>query len=184
MKIQLTDSKEKFKKIIPILAQIFLPVIVIVLVIQFAFMGATVYSESMQPTLNKGTKIVINKLAYTKKSVKRGDIIAYSEDGRLLVKRVVGMPGETVRFQDGFVIVDDKVYEEGYLGKNVETNTNEKFEVPKGAYFVLGDNRENSFDSRYAAMTYVKKKNIKGKVILSLGKGTTAITKKIKTSED
>ena len=161
-------NKEKVSKVVSVVAKVLLPVVIVVLILQFIFMGATIYSESMKPALNKGTKVVINKLAYTKNKVRRGDIVAYTDDGRLLIKRIVGMPGETVRFQDGFVIVDDKVYEESYIPKETETNTYEKFKVPKGSYFVLGDNRENSTDSRSVLVDIVPVQNIMGKAFFRL----------------
>lgn len=155
----------------------------ILLLFSTVFAGRRVTSSSMEPTIKKGSAIMVNRLAYKKRPVRRGDVILFKEDGIDMVKRVIALPGEKVRFQDGFVIIGDRIYAEGYLSELTETNSNETFEVPKGTYFVLGDNRENSYDSRFMEEPYVKKKQIIGKVIAAFGKGSTGPIPSVETTE-
>ena len=171
-------SKTKKNIVAPLL--LFL---LILILFSCVFAGKKVISSSMEPALNKGSLILINRLAYKKREVKRGDIILFREDGVDAVKRVIALPGEKVRFQDGFVIIDDRLYAEEYLSDLVETNSNETFKVPKGCFFVLGDNREHSYDSRFSAEPYVKMSQIKGKVIAAFGKGSTGPIPSVETTE-
>ena len=176
--------KDKIKNTIKKIVYLLIPVIIILLLFRFLFFGAIVQSNSMSPALKKGTAIVASRMAYKSRKVKRGDIIIFNNDGEQTVKRVIGLPGEKIRFQDGFVIINDKVYDEEYISDNVETNSNEQFEVPKGSYFVLGDNREHSYDSRFTEDPYVKKSQITGKVFFSFGKGSTGVIPSVKTNEE
>ena len=91
-------------------------------------------------------------------------------DDQFLIKRIIGMPGDTVSFKDGDIYVDDVKCVEDYLSYDTETNTlqrDETFEVPEGSFFVLGDNRNDSVDSRYWDDPYVKREELRGKYLYS-----------------
>ena len=122
-------------------------------------------SDSMDPELGVGNKVVINRLSYVKKNPSRGDIIAFEKDGQKLIKRIIGIEGDKIESVDGTVLINGYVLEEGYIEENIETNFVNSFEVPKGCYFVLGDNRENSYDARYWDETYVSGDDIIGRVV-------------------
>lgn len=106
------------------------------------------------------------KLQYLTKDVERGDIIGFDfvdtdKEKYKVIKRVIGLPGETVSFKDGCVYINDvKLDESEYIDENMETNCIATFTVPEDSYFVLGDNRENSYDSRYWPNPYISKKDI------------------------
>ncbi len=128
-------------------------------------------SSSMEPTLMTGDWGFANGLAYVFHEPQRGDIVVFksAELNEILIKRIVGLPGDTVSFYDGYVYINDGLVYEEYIGKDVETNSNvQDFIVPDGCYFVLGDNRENSFDSRYWDNPYVAKKSIIGKYMFTI----------------
>jgi signal peptidase I len=113
-------------------------------------------SGSMEPTLMVGDRIVVDKLSYDLHSVHRGDIIVFSRppnevgspDVTDLVKRVIGLPGETVSGQQGRVDIDGKPLAEPWLPRGVTTTPFAPITIPKGDYFVMGDNRGDSLDSR------------------------------------
>ncbi len=131
-----------------------------------------IQSNSMEPTLMTGDTVFFNKLAYVRKDISRGDIIAFwsDEQNALFAKRVIGLPGDNISFMDGYVNINGKFADESeYIGEDVETNSIKSFTVPDGCYFVLGDNRENSFDSRFFDNPYIKRESIKGKFLGKIG---------------
>ncbi len=122
-------------------------------------------SGSMLPTLQIGDRIVVDKLAYRVGSVHRGDIVVFARpplvqaDYTDLVKRVIGLPGETIGLSDGHVTIDGKVLDEPWLPRPLPQSEQSSvaqafslthpYTVPAGRYFVMGDNRPDSEDSRY-----------------------------------
>ena len=137
----------------------------------FSFLLAPIWNKgsSMEPTIKDGSFAIGNRLAYVKHSPKRGDIIAFEhndKNGYGYSKRVIGLPGDKITFHDGYVYINDELYDESaYLGDDVETNCTKEFEVPKESVFVLGDNREDSTDSRDFQNPYISYKEIKAKQI-------------------
>ena len=125
------------------------------------FFLAKVPSGSMLNTIKIGD-ILLVKNSHFSKEIKRGDICVFKKTGEefLLVKRVVGLPGEKVELKDGTVYINDKKLQEDYVSS--KCSTNEVFYVPYNSYLFLGDNRANSSDARYWSNPYVDKKYIKG----------------------
>jgi signal peptidase I len=124
----------------------------------FLFQAFYIPSESMEPTLDVGDRVLVNKLSYDAHDVNRGDLVVFvrpagdpafgpteTED---LIKRVIGLPGETIEARDGVVYVDGRRLEEPYLVDGIPTENLPAQEVPVGHVFVMGDNRTNSEDSR------------------------------------
>ena len=112
-------------------------------------------SESMVPTLKVGDRLLVNKFGYRMHDVARGDIVVFrrppNEANRTindLIKRVVGLPGETVEAQNGKVYVNDQPLVEKYLPPGTVTVNMPRLVVPVDMYWVMGDNRGNSSDSR------------------------------------
>ncbi len=124
----------------------------------FVFQTFFIPSGSMEPTLNIGDRIVVSKLSYDLHSVDRGNIVVFARPPKEdcggppvadLVKRVIGLPGETVSGVGGGVDIDGKPLAEPWLPKeHAYTAPFSPIKVPKGEYFVMGDNRTNSCDSR------------------------------------
>jgi len=114
-------------------------------------------SGSMEPTLMIGDRILVDNLSYDLHSVHRGDIIVFArpphenlEPGvNDLVKRVIGLPGETISGANGQVYINGKALAEPWLPKGVVTGNFSPVKIPKGYYFVMGDNRGFSEDSRF-----------------------------------
>ena len=112
-------------------------------------------SGSMEPTLEIQDRVLVNKLSYDLHDVNRGDIVVFesppneTSENKDLIKRVIGLPGETVEAHDGRIYIDGQVLDEPYLQPHVQTATLDKVTVPADHYWMMGDNRGNSRDSRY-----------------------------------
>jgi signal peptidase I len=142
-----------------------------------SFVRPTIVKQtSMQDTLNPNDYIIMYRRAYSgDKEPKRGDIVIFKSElqdengkNKLLIKRVIGLPGDKITINDGKVYVNDKEYDESYLKDGYTTGSVNNFKVPKGEYFVMGDNRVVSIDSRYSEVGCVKKDAIKGRAVLRL----------------
>lgn len=127
--------------------------------------SAQVPTGSMEDTVMAGSRLLINRVAYTVSEPQRGDIIAflYPDDGETVyLKRIIGLPGETVEGTDGIVYVNGEPLEEDYVREKINSDFG-PFHVPEEMYFVMGDNRNNSWDSRYWEHKYVAEDVIIGK---------------------
>lgn len=130
--------------------------------------GALVPTGSMEETVATGSRVVINKLAYIAEEPERGDIVAfyYPDDGETLyLKRIMGLPGETIEGRDGYVYINGMLLQKDYTTEKLDSDFG-PFVIPDGCYFMLGDNRNNSWDSRYWKNTFVTAEEIVGKVKL------------------
>jgi signal peptidase I len=131
---------------------------VALLVRHFVIQTFSIPSPSMYPTLKVKDRLLVEKLAYQYRDVRRGEIIVFKtpkavqvrNDDKVedFVKRVVGLPGETVEIKANTVLINGKVLTEPYLPKGTVTNQDQRIVVPMDEYFVMGDNRGDSFDSR------------------------------------
>ena len=141
-------------------------VIVIVLVLLFKKFVASpikVNGNSMFKTLHDGDVMILNIIGYRFSDIKRVYIVVVDEGDEYLIKRVIGLPGETIEYKNSKLYVNGKNIKDEY--GNGETS-DFKVVVPVGKYFVLGDNRTNSLDSRYFGA--FQKKKILGKTKLTL----------------
>ncbi len=146
---------------------IVLVVFIAALINRFIFYISVVSSFSMYPTLKPGDKLLII-LIYRPNRIRRGDILVFcSDDSReMIIKRVIGLPGEELELRDGIVYINQTRYDEPYV--ECRSNSNASFSVPDGHYLFLGDNRIDSVDSRRWAQPYIAARNIRGKAILSI----------------
>lgn len=130
-----------------------------------------VASGSMLPTLEVNDRLVIDKLSYRWSNPKRGDIIVFSPTEKLkqqnvrelLIKRVIGLPGEKVEIKQGRVYINDGLLSEKYIAENLKYQWG-PVTVPTQSYLVMGDNRDYSYDGRYWG--FVPHNNIIGKAIV------------------
>lgn len=136
----------------------------------FIFQIAYVKGPSMEPTLYEGQILIVSKLNYRLGAPKRGDIVVLNDnlEHKDLIKRVIGLPGENVDIKDGFVYIDGELLEEDYINVPTYENGFEASEVPENKYFVLGDNRPESRDSRSSSLGFVERENIMGKAVFRL----------------
>ena len=138
--------------------------VVVALVIQITSIQAFyIPSKSMDPTLEVGDRLLVNKCSYRIHDVNRGDIVVFerpegeTEKIKDLVKRVIGLPGETVTISDNHVLINGNVLDEPYLPEGTQTQNvgtypcppSNPCQIPEGHVWVMGDNRIDSKDSRY-----------------------------------
>ena len=134
----------------------------------FLILNARVPTGSMIPTIEIKDRIIGNRLAYNKKSPARGDVIIFyfpDDETQKYVKRVIGLPGETVEIIDGKVFIDGELLDESAYLTVTPYGNDGPYTVPEGCYFVMGDNRNHSWDSRRWTNTYVSEDKIIAKAI-------------------
>lgn len=135
--------------------------------------------DSMKPELANGNITLISKAAYSMGTPKRGDVVAFKPNGNesshYYIKRIVGLPGETIEVADGEIQVDGRKIKERYKTTEIEELgiLTEPITLKNNEYFVLGDDRQNSEDSRNADIGAVKRSEIGGKVWFVVSPGKT-----------
>ncbi len=138
-----------------------------IMTVNFVGVKTSIIGSSMEPSLHNGEEVLLNKIVYQFSVPKRGDVIAFHPNGdentHLYVKRIVGLPGETIQIKQGSVYIDGEM-------KVMDTPTEdpgiaaEAIKLSDEEYFVMGDNRDNSEDSRSANIGNVSREMIEGKV--------------------
>lgn len=137
-------------------------------IILFTCQRTNISGNSMQPVLENGDTVMINRFAYAYASPKRFDVIAFkaSDTGfnKIYIKRVIGVPGDKVAITGGRVYINDTLLEDDVSTDTILTAglASNALTLGKNEYFVLGDNRNNSEDSRFANIGVVKKSDIIG----------------------
>lgn len=140
----------------------------------FVIVNSTVPTGSMENTIMPGSRMIGFRVAYLFSQPERGDIIVFKypdDPSQLFVKRVIGMPGETVEIIDGVTYINGEVLEEDYINPsyrmmNLDYEDYGPYVVPEDSYFMMGDNRGNSKDSRKWVNTFLNRKAIIGKAWL------------------
>ena len=162
-----TESTSVVRELLQWIVAIVLAVGIAFFVDHVLIVNAQIPSGSMENTIMTGDRIIGNRLAYIKDDPQRFDVIIFKypdDESQLFIKRIIGLPGETVEIHDGQIYingsdtpledVETKDYMEGTYGP---------YTVPEDSYFVMGDNRNNSKDSRFWVNTFVSKDEILGK---------------------
>ncbi len=145
-------------------------VVFAVLLNRFIIVNASIPTASMETTIMIGDRVFGNRLAYLKNEPERGDIVMFKfpdDEKQLFIKRIIGMPGETLEMKDGKIYINgsDTPLAEPYLNV-IPVGDYGPVQIPEDAYFMMGDNRNNSADSRYWMNTFVYRDKIVGKAVL------------------
>jgi len=144
------------------------------LILHFVGQRTVVDGRSMNDTLQDGDNLIVEKLSYRFGDPQRFDIIVfkpYEDSDELYIKRIIGLPGETVRIdEDGNIYIDGELLEEDYGKETIENpgRASEEITLGEDEYFVLGDNRNNSTDSRTERVGNVSRDSIVGKAWLRI----------------
>lgn len=163
------------KAIISLLKDVAIAVVIALLIL--AVINPIVVKESsMLPNFYDGDYLLLNKQAYTIfGEVERGDVVVFHtelkderEEDKHLIKRIIGLPGEVVEVKDGYVYINDRLLDEPYLEQQGLSGDMEPVVVPQGHYFVMGDNRPVSLDSRSERVGCIDGEEIMGKVFIRL----------------
>ena len=143
-------------------------VVLAFLIRQFIVELYIVDGPSMRPTLQSQERLVVNKFIYSLRAPEKGEILVFKyprDPSRDFIKRVIATPGDTIEIKDGRVYVNDQMLNEDYILEKTRSEY-PKATVPEGSVFVMGDNRNNSEDSRFADVGFVPYSLIKGKAML------------------
>jgi signal peptidase I len=176
------DEAASSRWIVELVGVVIVAILVAVLLRTFVVATYSIPSGSMEPTLQVGDRIVVDKLSYHLHGVDRTNIVVFSTPPNEncagppvadLVKRVIGLPGETISLQDGSVYINGRLLPEPFLQPAIRTDTypgpsnngyalHHPYRIPAGEVFVMGDNRPESCDSRYWGP--IRESTIVGKV--------------------
>lgn len=172
-----TDKKEVniVKEIIETLLYIVFVAVIVWFVITFVGQRTEVSGDSMYSTLEDGDNLWINKMAYRFRDPQRFDIVVfpYKDSDVYYIKRVIGLPGETIRIdEDGIIYINDKPLEEDYgyevISPNMLGRAQDEILLGEDEYFVMGDNRNNSKDSRVEEVGNIHRDEFEGKAGLRI----------------
>lgn len=167
-------SDKAKKEILSWVQTIVLAIIIALFINNFLIVNASVPTGSMENIIMPKDRIVAFRLAYLFDEPQRGDIVVFKfpdDESVLYVKRVIGLPGEKVEIKNGGVYINGNLLEEDYIKEPMYTNMRwpedkAYYEVPEDAYFMMGDNRNYSEDSRFWQNTFVYKEKMLGKVFV------------------
>lgn len=159
---------EKFKEIMAWVVQVAAVVFMAYVCVSCFGIRSNVVGQAMSDTLNNGDQVLINKFVYVISNPKAGDVVVFlpngNEKSHYYVRRVIAVPEDTVQIKDGAVYVNGVLYNEKIEVASMEDAgiAGEEIKLGENEYFVLGDNRNNSEDSRYANIGNIKKEHIVG----------------------
>ncbi|WP_436512620.1 signal peptidase I [Clostridium thermobutyricum] len=138
--------------------------VISILINKFLIFTVFIPSGSMMPTINIGDRLVATRI-HNYDNIKHGDILVFNfrEEDSLYIKRVIGLPGDKIKIDGQAVYVNGEKLEEEYV--KYPEDTYAEYIVPENNYFFLGDNRNDSKDSRYWNNPYIEEEEIKGKAI-------------------
>lgn len=162
-----TKMKKLWKEILQWVIVIIITIAVVFVINRFVIYKVSSPTESMENTIMIGDKVYTYRLAYLFGDPERGDIVVFEfpdDPSQDYLKRVIGLPGDKVEVIDGVVHINDEPLEEDYLKEDPEGDFG-PVTVPEGKYFMMGDNRNVSFDSREWENKFVAKDKIIGKAI-------------------
>ena len=162
-------NKALLKEIFSWIMTFVIAIILALLIRTFIFEVVQVKQSSMYPTLVEDERLICVKIGYKFSSPKRGDIVVIKIDENTdYVKRIIACGGEKIKIENSKVYINGKELVEEYLEENLIYDDFSEVTVPEGCYFVMGDNRPGSKDSRDNSVGFIAKENIVGKVVFRL----------------
>ncbi len=192
-----TNKKETARELWDTIKFIIIAALIVIPIRMFIFQPFIVSGESMHPTFNNADYLIIDEISYRFKQPERGDVVVFrypNDPDRFFIKRIIGLPGETITFKDRSVFIKDKEnrtetkLDEPYLSQITIPGEKKEVVITEGNYFVMGDNRGFSSDSR--AWGLLPKENITGVAKLrllpfkSISLNPGSVEKFIKTTQE
>lgn len=166
--------KSILKEILSTSIYLLVVLLITYLIVNFVGQRTEVVGSSMESTLSDGDNLIVDKITYRFKNPERYDIIVFPfqyEKNTYYIKRIIGLPGETVRIDDnGVIYINDKELTE-YYGREIIADpgiARDEITLGRDEYFVMGDNRNNSTDSRDPSVGNIHKKDILGRAWLRI----------------
>lgn len=161
-------SKSIFKEILDWVIYIGIILLFTYLIINYVGVRTRVSGQSMQPTLHDGDNLLVDKLTYRFRDPKRYEIVVFPykyEEDTYYIKRIIGLPGETVQIIDGYVYINGEKLKKDYGAEVMQDSgiAEEPITLGEDEYFVLGDNRNHSSDSRVPNVGVLKRKDLLGR---------------------
>ena len=172
-------QKSKLREVIDFLLPILIAVAV-ALVLKYCVIANAVVPTSMLNTIQEGDRVIASRLAYVKDDPQRYDIVIFKypdDEKQYYVKRIVGLPGETLSFKNGYTYVNGEKLDESYLPTQGITTLPDSmadkiFTVPEGCMFVMGDNRTGSNDSRLLGEPYIPVEAVQARMLVAISVGS------------
>lgn len=167
MKKEINNPKTIIKDVCQTVFYVLCALFVAFLLMKYVLINAYIPSESMTDTLQVKDRVVASRIVYEFQEPQRQEVVLFksnqvSDSEMILVKRIIGLPGDKIYIDKGYVYINGELLIEDYAEKD---NYFGEFTVPDNCYFMMGDNRDDSFDSRYWDNPYVNSDDILGKVM-------------------
>lgn len=165
-----SDTEKRIRELLGWVVYILIVVCATYLIVTYVGQRTRVSGDSMLPTLENEDNLIVDKLSYRFRDPKRFEIVVFPyryAENTYYIKRIIGLPGETVQIKQGYVYIDDKKLDESYGLELIEEGryglAAEPIQLGKDEYFVLGDNRNNSADSREVSVGVIHKDEFIGR---------------------
>ena len=163
------DKQNKKREVAKTLLTYLVIILVVIIIRVFFIDPVKVDGSSMNTTLADGEIMILNKIVYKREDVKRFDIVVIDEDDKYIIKRVIGMPGEIIECKDNNIYINGEILNDPYASTKTDDFSIRDIghiKIPGDTYFVMGDNRSDSLDSRYPSVGVIKKDQIVGRARL------------------
>lgn len=162
-------NKNIFEEVLGWTKLLTLSIVIGIVVNHTLVVNAKVPTGSMESTIAVGSRLFMSRLSYIYSNPQRGDIVTFpcpDDPETMYLKRIIGLPGETIYGKDGNVYINNIVLKEDYIKEPCYQDFG-PFQIPNDSYFMMGDNRNDSWDARYWKHKFVKREEIVGKGIFA-----------------
>ena len=166
--------KKLIKRVILWILQLAAVILLAYFIIYYALEKTDMVGVSMETTLKDGDEVIINKFSYRFKTPERFDVIVFKQSGKehsyYNIKRIIGLPGETLQIRDGIIYINGEAVDDRIIVDQMNNYglADENLILEENEYFVLGDNRNNSEDSRFASIGNIRRDEIIGKAFIRI----------------